>query len=599
MNKIIIIVAVLGFTGCAALQNAHQINGIITKVRADIDAGKLDEAEQLCVDGQSKYPDGYDWAAARSTIRQYRDALAKQREALVKQTDQKVLSLASKDIYHVVGCGLIKECDSSSSNDVGYGNDVLLREQGDEVRDAMAKKLQKCGVSEALKICGNWHHDFSDSSSDGWTRFYDGKNHEWKKTETVNDGSVNKRALYYRKKAEDAVRRYAPFFLFCEAYSGASDQGRIFSFISKFMQQHEYREICHDFGADLAIMRRTFRKGLSLLPADDQDGLMLLSTNDFHIGSPFVEAAYTTLSSTNQFMIAKMVAAQKMPFIHSANLTTEDGTLESWYNYAFEKQVLKDWRKELVAEYGCEKSAYPTGSLLQRFSSILYSDEELAAYRAEVVKSRGEFDGLFGRKFGEVWDVRAADYVYVNDWKTAFWRVKFEPEKKSSAFQDYYLWMTLASHKVFAVEARSNKWTPEGFLELLEKRYMLKFTKDRDIAEMVFPVEKCSLKVFGATSDADRTGVAMVTALFAGAMFGDRGVNDVLGEYCEDVEKRKRQRQCYKFGRGGDDFNSLIVAEDVALSALAKKEAEELWERRRKEREQKKRQEAEDAASAF
>ena len=365
------------------------------------------------------------------------------------------------------------------------------------------------------------------------------------------------------------------------------------------MQKHEYREICSDFGSNLLMMRQMFRKGLSLLSDSNQDGLMLLSTNNLHIGSPVVEAAYKVLSSTNQFTIAKMVAGLKIPFIHPANTTTEGGTLERWYDYAFEKQVLKDWRKELVAEYGCENSAYPAGSILRKFSSLLYTEGELAAYRAEVVKARGKFDGLFGRKFGELVDVSAAEYVYVNDWKTAFWRVKFEPEKKSSAFQDYYLWMTLASHKVFAVEARSKKWAPEGFLELLEKRYQLKFTKNQDIAEMVFPVEKCSLKVFGATSGADRAGLAMVTALFAGAIFGDRGANDVLGEYAEDVEKRKRQSGSYKFGKGGDDFNSLIVAEDVALGALAKKEAEELWERRRKEQEQKKKKEAEDAAIAF
>lgn len=580
MNKIIIILAVLGLAGCAALQNAHEINMIVTQVRADINEGKLDEAEQLCVDGQRRYPDGYDWASARSAISQYRGAL-------VKYKAQKVQSLAAKDMYHVVGCGLIKESDSS--------DDISFREPGDKIRTAMAKKLQKCSVDEAFIICDRWRSITCDYQR--WSEiFYDGKKHEWEKT--VSDEDVDKKSAEEAARIEKTARMYYPFFLFCEAYSKIPDQIQMLSFIDRFMSRDRYMAICREFeGRNLPIMRRMFRDGLSSLSAANQDGLMLISTNNLYIGSPVVEAAYNVLSSNNQFKVAKIVAEQKIPFIHAANTTDASGTLECWYDYSFEKRVLKDWRKELVAEYGCEKSAYPKDSILLMFSSLLYSDEELAAYRAGVVKARGKFDGLFGRKFGEIVDVSSAGTVY--GFGIQFWRLKFEPAKKSTAFQDYYLWMTLASHKVFAVEARSKKCAPEGFLELLEKRYMLKFVKSGDIAEMVFPAEKCSLKVFGLTSGFDRTGVAMLSAMFAGALFGESGANEVLGEYCEDEEKRKRQRKSYQFGQGGDDFDSLIVAEDVSLFAMAKKETEELRERQRKEAEQKKKKEAEDAASAF
>ena len=226
------------------------------------------------------------------------------------------------------------------------------------------------------------------------------------------------------------------------------------------------------------------------------------------------------------------------------------------------------------------------------------AEQGLLKARNELAVVAGEIAGLFGRQFGEVSDVDSAEYIYVSDWGTAFWRVKFESQKKSTAFQDYYLWVTLTSHKVFAIEARSNELVPDGFLELLEERYQRKFTKDGDVAEMFFPTARCSLKVFGETSGADRAGAAMVTAVFADALLGDRGADQVLGEYCEDVEKRKRQKKCYRFSKN-DNFTSLIVAEDIALSALAKKEAEELWERRRKAEEQKKKREAEEAASAF
>lgn len=574
----VISILMVGFSfvlaGCVAVipidadesASDRTIRETVSRVKECLKGGDVLRAKAWLNIGKRDMGPHYDWSEIESLINSGFEEYCAKRQKKRELIHQRISSGA--DFEHCVGYGLIKEEREGSRS-------CTIRRKGDENRIAMAKTLsEKCSAQRAADICKTWERGpwyLSKTTgrhyTDNWERFFDGDSKYVKYTWSEDVANFK---CYYACK-------YEPVFFFCEAFAVLPGQNKFYDFLGNIYREQRFAEL---------VRQSKFAERISPLMLGENEPLLFsFVTNNYTLGFSLAERAYALLSPSNRLEFAKLIASQN-PF--------RDG-----YDYSFEKRVLKQWRKELVAVYGCESSAYPPETLVKEFSNLLYSPTELADYRMKVVEARGRFDGLFGRKFGELVDVSTAEYVYVNDWKTAFWRVKFEPEKKSSAFQDYYLWMTLASHKVFAVEARSKKWAPEGFLELLEKRYQLKFTKNQDIAEMVFPVEKCSLKVFGATSGADRAGLAMVTALFAGAIFGDRGANDVLGEYAEDVEKRKRQSGSYKFGKGGDDFNSLIVAEDVALGALAKKEAEELWERRRKEQEQKKKKEAEDAASAF
>lgn len=285
------------------------------------------------------------------------------------------------------------------------------------------------------------------------------------------------------------------------------------------------------------------------------------------------------------------------------------------YAFLFEKEVIQKYRAEIIEMFGDDASLYPEKSNLARFASLLYTDEERKEKRAKVLAQRGTFNGVFGKKFGDV--MPTDEGVRVTKFGADFYRVPFEPAKKSEAFTHYYVWLTPSSHKIFEIEARSDSALAFSRTEVeykdkegnaqkyqrnaakpdvvfaLEKKYCEYFMKQGEAYVLQFPEEKCHLSVIpnlaGAIAGGGRSGFV---DLFMMNTFGFTADH-------EQEEKKIRRLKDYNFSSVEEKTRALVFAESAELYKLAKEETNAERTKQKKAAADKQKAAAQNAADAF
>ena len=235
------------------------------------------------------------------------------------------------------------------------------------------------------------------------------------------------------------------------------------------------------------------------------------------------------------------------------------------------------------------------------------------AKRAKVLAQRGTFNGVFGKKFGDELPTDGA--MRVTKFGVDFYRVPFEPAKKTDAFTHYYVWLTPVSHKIFEIEARSDSAlafsreefevkdekgnvrkyqtaTPE-IIFALEKKYCEFFIKQGEAYVLQFPEEKCHLSVIpdlaGAIADGKRSGFVDLFMMNTFGFTADR----------KEEEKKIRQLKDYNFSSVEEKTRALVFAESAELYKLAKEETEVERAEQAKAAADKQESAAQNAADAF
>lgn len=282
------------------------------------------------------------------------------------------------------------------------------------------------------------------------------------------------------------------------------------------------------------------------------------------------------------------------------------------YPFLYEKEMIRKYRTEIVEMFGDDASLYPEGSNLARFASLLYTDEERKAKRAKVLAQRGIFNGVFGKKFGDVMSTDGG--VRVTKFGVDFYRVPFEPSKKSNAFTHYYVWLTPASHKIFEIEARSDSalaFSREEFefkdkegkvrkgqrhaakpdvVLALEKKYGEYFARQDDAYVLQFPEEKCQMTVLANLREA-----------ISGRRVAHLFVADIFGQYTSDPQgaENVRKLEDYNFSSVENGTRALVFAESAELYKLAKEETNAERTKQTKAAADKQKAAAQNAADAF
>ena len=291
---------------------------------------------------------------------------------------------------------------------------------------------------------------------------------------------------------------------------------------------------------------------------------------DFEKKSMLLERVYELMSNDNKLVTARFaVTCEKHNF-----------------DWAFEAKMIKDHLKVFIKEFGAESGVkLPRDAAINRLSFLLRDDE-----------GREPFEGIFGRKFGET--IAVDEKCRVRSFGMNFYRVRFEPEKKSQAFADYYLWVSEVTRKVFAIEARSKSALSDVLVTALEKKYKTRFANSGQYYEMLFPKEACSFKMFkniSYSSSSDGYGAGLFAAMIFNSDFG----NSILRQTGDEIEKRKRSVKNYIFTQADRQSGGVAVAESVELFAMAKRESQIAETEREKEAQLRKKLEADNAADAF
>ena len=323
--------------------------------------------------------------------------------------------------------------------------------------------------------------------------------------------------------------------------------------------------------------------------------------------SKFCEKAYDLLTDENKLEVARVAVR------YSCMEERRSGVDDLQYDWALESRMIMDNRESLAKEFGVGNDGKrPPFSAIKRLGFLLKDN----------LDDREKFEGIFARKFGESVSVEEKDRMKA--FRMDFYRVRFDPEKKSKSFDDYYVWATVHSHKVFAIEARSKKNSTleesRALFTALAKKYKLEFSYVGGLCyEMIFPQERCQLKVFksevpAAVRTASRSlGSDDGAALFTWAVLGPDMGNYVLAEDLkrkfEAEQKLQRIKDMARRSRGAPGGHLLspndrltgdvVLAEDVTLFNLARKESILAEEEAKKERALKAKRDADSAADAF
>jgi len=183
------------------------------------------------------------------------------------------------------------------------------------------------------------------------------------------------------------------------------------------------------------------------------------------------------------------------------------------YDFKLERQMIHDYRTAIFQKYGDDldgyKWKYGSGAKLTELRDALYTPEELAKKKAENLKRRGAFEGIFGQRFGSKMEGEPDESTLCKRFNLYFYRVPFVPDKKGDTFSHYYVWLTPKTKQVFAIEARSDSafdinaksGKPELALSL-EKKYGEYFHYGKRFWEMKFNEEDCRLNVMPDLSKA-------------------------------------------------------------------------------------------------
>lgn len=355
-------------------------------------------------------------------------------------------------------------------------------------------------------------------------------------------------------------------------------------------------ELIVDMSDDLVaeVFIAYYGKGYELVHLEEKSDQMKRSTYE-----QFMEGLIQKLK--NKEAIRKAVAhVARQEIIYPDN-----------YAFAFEQNLIRKFRKEIIVVFGDDVSLYPKNSNLARFASLLYTDEERKVMRAKVLAQRGTFNGVFGKKFGDVMSTDGG--VRVTRFGADFYRVPFEPAKKSDAFTHYYAWLTPVSHKIFEIEARSDSalaFQREEFevrrkdrvltcvrdaakpdvVLALEKKYGEYFARQDDAYVLQFPEEKCQMTV-----------LANLRKSISGSRVAHLFVADVFGQYTSDPQgaEKVRKLEDYNFSSVENVTRALVFAESVELYKLAKEETNAERAKQAKAAADKQKTAAQNAADAF
>lgn len=364
------------------------------------------------------------------------------------------------------------------------------------------------------------------------------------------------------------------FVMCCEEFS--KNQKVLFEFFK------EYKGYWHD-RCKTQRGRDEYEPSLcEYLTEEDQEGLVAFFKDYYQEHWPkksiLLKHVYDLLNNDNKSLVARYaVTYAGSPY---------DNEKKTDYNWALEAEMIKDNIKVFIKEFGAESGVeLPRKAAINKLSFLLRDDE-----------GREPFEGIFGRKFGET--IAVDEKCRVRSFGMNFYRVRFEPEKKSQAFADYYLWVSEVTRKVFAIEARSKSALSDVLVTALEKKYKTRFANSGQYYEMLFPKEACSFKMFKNISysgSSDGYGAGLFAAMIFNSDFG----NSILRQTGDEIEKRKRSVKNYIFTQADRQSGGVAVAESIELFAMAKRESQIAETEREKEAQLRKKLEADNAADAF
>ena len=388
---------------------------------------------------------------------------------------------------------------------------------------------------------------------------------------------------------------------------------------------------CDIGGGDELFREETSLKGEALVRQKGQEGLYKLLAN-YNLGDEEMQKYCAKITDMDDKLIAALIkrhyqCRKKSVATLFSKLKGKECKIDAVkyivcqkvddenYDFTFEKDLIVKHRAEIIEMFGDDASLYPKESNLARFASLLYTDEERKAKRATVLAQRGTFNGVFGKKFGDV--MPTDEGVRVTKFGADFYRVPFEPAKKSEAFTHYYVWLTPSSHKIFEIEARSDSALAFSRTEVeykdkegnaqkyqrnaakpdvvfaLEKKYCEYFMKQGEAYVLQFPEEKCHLSIIpnlaGAIAGGGRSGFV---DLFMMNTFGFTADH-------EQEEKKIRRLKDYNFSSVEEKTRALVFAESAELYKLAKEETNAERTKQKKAAADKQKAAAQNAADAF
>ena len=475
------------------------------------------------------------------------------------------LSALSKisNVRYLVDCALYDVVGFADSITL----DVHLRKADDPIRTQAVNQLAK--IAEVDDIVGN-------SAYWGVRSEITGRFNVLNPPYGERPFQVNAKYHDNLDVAQDCVRSATgrAFMILCEVFSKKHQLTEFLLASEKYWIEgvNKYGDKCEPFEPEIC----------ECLSDENQDGLLSLFKDYYQFHWPkqsaLQEKIYALLSSER-----KLVAAR-----HAVTFTGkqyEKGGDKN-YDWAFEAKMIKDNLKVFIKEFGAESGVeLPRKAAINKLSFLLRDDE-----------GREPFEGIFGRKFGET--IAVDEKCRVRSFGMNFYRVRFEPEKKSQAFADYYLWVSEVTRKVFAIEARSKSALSDVLVTALEKKYKTRFANSGQYYEMLFPKEACSFKMFkniSYSSSSDGYGAGLFAAMIFNSDFG----NSILRQTGDEIEKRKRSVKNYIFTQADRQSGGVAVAESIELFAMAKRESQIAETEREKEAQLRKKLEADNAADAF
>jgi len=195
-------------------------------------------------------------------------------------------------------------------------------------------------------------------------------------------------------------------------------------------------------------------------------------------------------------------------------------------------------------------------------------EEARKVARADLRKRRGDFKGMFGRRFGEVVDVEDGTLVADKQGRH-FYRVPFQP-KNAAVLSQYYLWVLPQSHRVCGIEGRRSaplEGSRPELIEALENKYGEKFTGDGSLDdgywELDFPEEGCLLSV--VSSGKSGAGFRIFSTLALAAIFGTRGAPGAAIAKTQEEAIPKIQVADFKFTDNDSQLGTVLIAIDKKL----------------------------------
>ena len=509
---------------------------------------KLEELQRIVLGVQRVYNERWKWDGVR-----WNGRWQVERRQVPMEIKLKAISQMSRPRI-LANCAFYEVEGETKEKHLVLGR----RKDGDPIRKAAMKKLMTLPMKNVVDDV-----------------FFDrGYGQRYSHYDCRKDLHWGREWIDYGFKSDGYATTDQMFVMCCEEFS--KDQKVLFEFLKV------YKDYWHDH-CETQKERDKYEPSLcEYLTEEDQEGLVAFFKDYYQEHWPkrsiLLKHVYDLLNNDNKLVVARYaVTYAGSPY---------DNEKKTDYNWALEAEMIKDNIKVFIKEFGAESGAeLPRKAAINRLSFLLRDDE-----------GREPFEGIFGRKFGET--IAVDEKCRVRSFGMNFYRVRFEPEKKSQAFADYYLWVSEVTRKVFAIEARSKSALSDVLVTALEKKYKTRFANSGQYYEMLFPKEACSFKMFkniSYSSSSDGYGAGLFAAMIFNSDFG----NSILRQTGDEIEKRKRSVKNYIFTQADRQSGGVAVAESIELFAMAKRESQIAETECETEAQLRKKLEADNAADAF